>query len=251
MLLWVGFYVELLNSFYDMRPALPDFYRNDPCLHFGGFEAQEGHRGFPAVGVALVEHEIAEAVEYGVGADVFQGLHDVRMVPDDGIRPGLHQFVGVVTLLYVGMGLEFRAPVQDGDDERRRMLRLVLPDAACQPVDGRTAYIRLAFRMLPVFKREEHGVEDSRFDTLFSYDGRGELFFRGMPVAQGGDAGCAECLVGVGQSLPPLVEFEEEQAFVPGRIVTRGLDDTYGYFRTTVTSQVTTIETVNGIGKFP
>ena len=66
MLLWVGFYVELLNSFYDMRPALPDFYRNDPCLHFGGFEAQEGHRGFPAVGVALVEHEIAEAVEYGV-----------------------------------------------------------------------------------------------------------------------------------------------------------------------------------------
>ena len=44
MLLWVGFYVELLNSFYDMRPALPDFYRNDPCLHFGGFEAQEGHR---------------------------------------------------------------------------------------------------------------------------------------------------------------------------------------------------------------
>lgn len=142
-----------------MRPALPDFYRNDLCLHFGGFEAQEGHRGFPAVGVALVEHEIAEAVEYGVGADVL--------------------------LLYVGMGLEFRAPVQDGDDERRRMLRLVLPDAACKPVDGRTAYIRLAFRMLPVFKREEHGVEDSRFDTLFSYDGRGELFLRGMPVAQG------------------------------------------------------------------
>jgi hypothetical protein len=49
-----------------------------------------------------------------------------------------------------------------------------------------------------------------------------------------------------------LVEFEEEQAFVPGRVVTRGLDDTYGYFRTTVTCQVTTIETVNnGIGKFP
>ena len=121
MLLWVGFYVELLNSFYDMRPALPDFYRNDPCLHFGGFEAQEGHRGFPAVGVALVEHEIAEAVEYGVGADVFQGLHDVWMVSYDGICTGLYQQVGIVTLLHVGNGLELRAPMQYGHDAGRRV----------------------------------------------------------------------------------------------------------------------------------
>ena len=151
-----------------MRPALPDFYRNDPCLHFGGFEAQEGHRGFPAVGVALVEHEIAEAVEYGVGADVFQGLHDVRMVLDNGIRPGLHQFVGVVTLLYVGMGLEFRAPVQDGDDERRRMLALYCrmrpasrsmegrhtsgwPSACCQFSSGKSTALKTA-ALTPFFR---------------------------------------------------------------------------------------------------
>ena len=43
----------------DLRLALPDFYRNGLCLHSGSLEAQESHHGFPAVGVALVEHEVA------------------------------------------------------------------------------------------------------------------------------------------------------------------------------------------------
>ena len=56
-------------------------------MHSGSLEAQESHHGFPAVGVALVEHEVAEAVEYGAGVDVFHGLHDVWMVSYDGIVP--------------------------------------------------------------------------------------------------------------------------------------------------------------------
>lgn len=189
----------------DLRLALPDFYRNGLCLHSGSLEAQESHHGFPAVGVALVEHEVAEAVEYGAGVDVFHGLHDVWMVSYDGIRPGLHQFMGVMTLLYVGMGLEFCAPVQYGHDERRRMLCLVLSDSACKSVDGGTAYIRLTLCVLPVFKREEYGIEDGHLDSLFPDDGGGELLFHGISVAQRGNAGCMKGLVGVSQSLPPLV----------------------------------------------
>ena len=82
-------------------------------------EALKRKRAIEAFRQALVEYEITEAVEYGSGIDVFQGLHDVWMVTYDGICTGLYQQVGIVTLLHVGNGLELRTPMQYGHDTGR------------------------------------------------------------------------------------------------------------------------------------
>lgn len=189
----------------DLRSALPDFYRNGPCLHFGSLEAQESHRGFPAVRVALVEYEITEAVEYGSGIDVFQGLHDVWMVSYDGICTGLYQQVGIVTLLHVGNGLELRTPMQYGHDTGRGVRGFIFPDSSGQPLDGSTAYIWFSFRSRPVLYREGDGVEECHFELAFPYGYGSGLFFNRLSVTEWDNVSVPECVISIGQSIPPMV----------------------------------------------
>ena len=122
-----------------------------------------------------------------------------------GVGSGFHQQSGIVALLHVGMGLEFRSPMEDGHDEGVGMCGLILSDDGGQPADGRAADVWFAFRVRPVFYREGDGVEECHFHLSFPHHDGSGLFFHCPSVAERRDAGFPECVVGVGQSLPALV----------------------------------------------
>ena len=86
--------------------------------------------------MALVEHEVAEAVKDRGGGDGVMRLHHVRMVSDDGICINLYHDTG------------------------RGMRGFIFSDSGGQPLDGSMAYIRFSFRSQPNLYREGNGVEE-------------------------------------------------------------------------------------------
>lgn len=133
--------------------------------------------------MALVEHEITQTVEDGNGRQCVARLQDVGMVADNGVNARLYQLMGIVALLHVGNGLEFRSPVKNGHHEVGRMAGFVVPDMAGQPSDGSLTDIGLSFPSRPVFYGQRNGIEEGYIDVSFPDDGRCELFFQSFSVA--------------------------------------------------------------------